>query len=332
MPVTAGVIMGGAGLAGSLVGGSKSSKGAQAAGQAEAGVAEQGLQYAEQSRNQAYAIASSAAIPSPQELNLMDQTVGNSMQALQAQSSAINSGLNTLNSLAPSIVASGNQTTALLQGQSAAILAPIQANAARQRVQLQNQLASTMGPGYATTAAGIMALNNFDNNTTMTMANAQLQAFNQSVSATTSLAGTANSLMQGVSGQTNSLTGLASGMQTTQQQLQMQSANTLLGGSAQAIGASNTLAGTIGNQYAGQISQGQNIAGLGGAVGQSGMTMGMMSALSTPSTPSTLSSYLTPSQQDALNSPSPLTMPASSPMMAGGGYSLGGFNFSGSTP
>lgn len=319
MPVTASAIIAGTGLAGSLLGGSKSSKGAAAAGQAEAQTAANGLAASQQARTTAYNLASSAAIPSAQELNLMDQTVSNSMSQLQAQSNAINTATQTLNSLSPAVKAAGDNATALLNGQTSSMLKPLQNQQQVQRTQLQNQLASKLGPGYQTTAAGIMALNNFDNNAASTMANAQSQALNQAVSATSSLAGLSGNLSSNISQNANSTASLANNMQTTQQQFGIQAANIYAGGSAQALSANNTLASVVGNQFAGQISQGQNLSNLFGNVGQVGVSTGVGSFLSSGSG----SSSPDTSALDTPNFFSGSSMPSAAP--AGGGYTLGSF-------
>lgn len=263
----------------SYISSKNSSNAATDAGKAQNAVSEQGLQQAQSARQIAYGLAASAALPSASELNLMSATVGSSLSSLLAQHDAINQAQTDMDNLSPAIKASGEETTALLQGKASSLLKPIQDQRALQRTNLQQQLASRMGPGYETTAAGILALNNFDNQTVQTMTNAQFQAFNQSVNATTSLSNTAAGLGSFISNSANQSTSLASSMQTTQQQLGMQAANIYAGGSAGVLGANNTLGSTIPNLFAGQMAQGQNTASLAGGLGQTAATYGMLSSL-----------------------------------------------------
>lgn len=317
MPAGGAIIAGaGIGAAGSLIGGAKAGKGAAAAGKAQAEVAQQGLQDAKEARTKAYQIASSAAIPSASELKLMDQTVGNSYQALSAQLNSISKATEMLNNLSPSIKAAGEQTYNMLNGQASALLKPIQDTRARQRSELQNQLASRLGPGFQTTAAGILAMNRFDEDTTNTMASAQFQAFNQTLNASTSLAGLGGNLASQISASGTQMSQNAFNQQNAQQQLGIQAANIFAGGSAQVLNANAKLSDTIGNQFAGQINQGQNLAAFAGQIGQGAMTYGMMNSLN--GSPS--------GSQPAQSQPAALGSVLGSGYQPEGGYKLGDFN------
>lgn len=300
MPIIGGSIVAGAGVAGSLAGGSKASKGAEKAGKAMADQAGKNLDFAkstyEQSRTDrltAYNLASSAAIPSPSELNLIDSMVTNSQNSLSGQLQAVQQGQKILDSISPAVKAAGEQITGMLGGQASALLTPIKAQRDRQRTELQNQLASRIGPGFATTAAGIMALNNFDNDTTNTLTQAQFQSFNQVLSASTSLGSLAGNLASGIASQTGNaysssgqLAAQALGGKENIANRQQQAANIYAGFNASpnaAISAGNSLADMVGNQFAGQISQGNNTANLFGNIGGLGAQYAAMKAYGSPS-------------------------------------------------
>lgn len=71
------------------------------------------------------------------------------------------------------------QANAMMNGQEASILGPLHNQIANQRAQLVQQLAQQYGPGYASSSAGIQALNQFDQNAQMTLAQAQQSSIGQ---------------------------------------------------------------------------------------------------------------------------------------------------------
>lgn len=253
----------------------KAADAAGQAGQAQAAAAQSNVNAATQARQTAYNLASSAALPSPQELQIMGQTTSNSLAALNSQMQSIQAGQAAMANISPAIQQAGKNTYDLLAGQTSALLKPLQDQLAYQRGQLQQQLAQKYGSGYQTTAAGILALNNFDMQSGTTMMNAQFQAISQSTNSLSSLVGANNAISQ------NNLQTVAQNQNilTTEQQLQMQAANIYAGGTAGVLGAGNNLTSTIGNQFAGQIAQGQNMSSLFGNLGQSATTYGILNSL-----------------------------------------------------
>jgi len=116
-------------------------------------------------RSQALNIAGA----SPQEIQNLQQQLGVATQQVQQ-------GQSLINSYSPAAQAAGGQALALMNGQSAASLAPLMNQRAQQRSALQQQLQQQLGPGYQTSSAGIQALNNFDQQTANVTTNAQQQA------------------------------------------------------------------------------------------------------------------------------------------------------------
>lgn len=99
-------------------------------------------------------------------------------QALDVNNQSIQQSQRLLASADPALIAAGQQALQLMQGKSAAALAPIQNQRAQQRNQLMQQLTQRLGPGAATSSAGIQALNNFDQETSNMMAGAQQNTLN----------------------------------------------------------------------------------------------------------------------------------------------------------
>jgi hypothetical protein len=70
-----------------------------------------------------------------------------------------------LDSADPALIEAGKQALDMLQGKQAASLAPLQNQRAQQRAALEQNLQKQLGSDYATSTAGIQALNNFDQQT-----------------------------------------------------------------------------------------------------------------------------------------------------------------------
>lgn len=108
------------------------------------------------------------AAPSDMEMAQLEQAVTmNSQDVARKQK--------ILDSADPALIEAGHQALALMQGQSASTLKPLQNQRDRQRAQLEQTLAQRLGPEYATSTAGIQALNNFDMQTSDLMATQQQQ-------------------------------------------------------------------------------------------------------------------------------------------------------------
>lgn len=99
-------------------------------------------------------------------------------QALDVNNQSISQSQKLLASADPALIETGRQALDLMQGKSAAALAPIQNQRAQQRQQLMQQLQTQLGPGAANSSAGIQALNNFDQQTSNLMAGAQQNTLN----------------------------------------------------------------------------------------------------------------------------------------------------------
>jgi hypothetical protein len=176
---TAGIVAG----AGAVGGGAISAIAAGDAGNKQYTAAQQQLQFAQQAltdqinaRSSGIAQAQTAAQMSPQEISSINQMLTTQTSSLSASLNSISTMQNQLNAMSPQVQAAGQDYYNLLTGQSAAILAPLQQQQTQQRNQLMDQLAGTMGPGFMSSSAGIQALTNFDNQSAITLNNAQMNA------------------------------------------------------------------------------------------------------------------------------------------------------------
>lgn len=114
----------------------------------------------------------SNALPTDAEMQQLQQ-------AMSVNQQGINQSQQLLQSANPALLAAGQQALQLMQGKSAAALAPIQNQRSQGRAQLEQQLQQQLGPGYKTSSAGIQALNNYDQATTNAMTNAQQSTLGQ---------------------------------------------------------------------------------------------------------------------------------------------------------
>lgn len=114
-----------------------------------------------------------AAQPTAGELDNMTTYLNNSQSLYAQQSQQLQGEIQLQSQINPAIGAAGVQALAMLNGKSAPVLAPMQNQIANQRAQLVQSLQNQYGPGYATSSAGMQALNQFDQNAQMTMAQAQ---------------------------------------------------------------------------------------------------------------------------------------------------------------
>ena len=78
-----------------------------------------------------------------------------------------------LASVDPALIEAGSQALKLLRGQEAQIIAPMRAEQDRQRAKLANDIQKQLGPGGLNSTAGQEALNRFDQNAQLTIAQAQ---------------------------------------------------------------------------------------------------------------------------------------------------------------
>lgn len=134
-------------------------------------------QIAERQRIEAAALGLSAK--SPDELAATARILNQRGAYLTAQESNLKGIEEILAKVDPSIKEAASQQLQLLQGKESAVLAPLQAQRMRQRKQLENALAEKLGPGYATSSAGIQALQGFDDQSFTLMTDAQMKSLAQ---------------------------------------------------------------------------------------------------------------------------------------------------------
>jgi hypothetical protein len=180
---TAAIIGGGIAAAGAVTSAVIGSGAAGAAGNAQYNAAQQQLAFAQQALQQqiqarasGISAAQSAAQMSPGEISNINTMLSTQTNSLSASLTNIQTMQGQLNAMSPQIQAAGQDYYNLLTGQASAILAPLQQQQQLQRNQLMNSLASTMGPGFMTSSAGLQALTTFDNNAALATNQAQMNA------------------------------------------------------------------------------------------------------------------------------------------------------------
>lgn len=169
---------------------------AEAKAAADQKIAEEQLKFQKETQQKAEGFAA----PSMDELMLIQQQLQHMSRLYTLQDAAYNRDLNLVNSIDPNIVSAGQNTYAIMNGKAAPTLDPIQKQRDIQRRQLETQLSQRMGPGYATSSAGIEALNNFDLQTSTLMTQAQQSYLGSLGSLTAQLSGARPNL----AGQVNS--------------------------------------------------------------------------------------------------------------------------------
>jgi len=149
---------------------------AQAKAQGEAALAQQsaaaqGLAYQKETRQ----MAMDAANPGYEELAAVNRLLGTRDRTLQLQEYNIQQEMKLLESVDPALREAGKQAFDLLQGKEAAALSPLRKQRETEQKKLENRLASQLGSGWATSSAGMQALNDFDTQTDQVMNQAQQQ-------------------------------------------------------------------------------------------------------------------------------------------------------------
>ena len=115
------------------------------------------------------------AAPSVSELRALEGSIAGQERNIARQE-------RLLQSIDPAILEASQQALALLRGEESKTLKPLREERQRQRAQLVNQLRAQLGPGAETSTAGIQALNQFDQQSSLGLAQAQqagLQAVGQ---------------------------------------------------------------------------------------------------------------------------------------------------------
>lgn len=202
-------------------------------------------------------LAMKYAEASPAELAMIEQNSRYALENLNKQLAAIEKDQALLDSVDPALKEAGKQAHQLLLGKEAAALSPLRNERARQREMLESELRAQMGSGYSTSSAGREALNRFDAETSMVMSNAQ----NQTMGA---LLGTAAAVRPDIAGKVGRAYGTTSD---------------ILGRSISATGSlKNRMISAInqtpitmaGAPWVSEAASGQNLANLGGTIGQVG--------------------------------------------------------------
>lgn len=256
-----------AGGAMSLFGANQSAGNTQDAAMAQLAQAQAQQQYGQQLGNQGMA----ATTPSATNIASQQQMLNNQNQTMAMAYSAYQRDLQLAQATNPAIISAGQNLSALLNGQSAPTLAPIQAQRQLQRNQLQQQLQQQYGPGYASSSAGIQALTQFDTQTSGLMANAQQTA----VSALLGPVAGSNPNLVGASNQIGATMG-GLGAQTIQAGLGMQGMQMSGINSAQQWNTANSTTAYQGAPYASGMMMGNYYQGLGNTImgGSMGSMMG----------------------------------------------------------
>jgi len=325
-PIVTPLVVGGAiqGI-GSIFGAS----GAKKAGKEQAQVARESLAFQKEVYEQAKldqqkymreAMAISA--PTVAQLAAMDRMVTTNERQTEFTMKQIQSAEEALAAVNPAIVAAGQEAYRLIQGEPSKTLKPLRDTRSRQKIELENALAQRLGPGFRSTAAGIKALNDFDNQTSDALNSAQVGALSTVVNSLQGLS--AVSAQQGANAQTGAQSALggASAIIDAQkglvsQQLQPYYLGAQLRPDASGRGAAQqTLAGVVGNQQAGTIGLGQGLASLGGQIGQ----VALMQSLLVPQGGAGIPTYQTPTNNVSMPSLGSSSLPTQS-------YTLGDFNF-----
>lgn len=284
---TSSAILIGAGFAGaaSVTGGLIQAGAQGGAAQAQLSASQQALQAQIQARAQAINQVTGISGLQPGEISSINQILTTKSQALNQSLASIAQQQSQLDAMNPQVKQSGQDLYDLLTGKASSVLAPMQQQLTRQRQELVNSLSSQLGPGFMTSSAGINALTQFDEQSAMTLQNAQMGAISTVASTYGSLAGMQNQGQNAVTTQTGEAFGRSmladqSVLQANQFATNRQT-NAVLG----AMGA--TPIGFTGpTQFAGapfaqSQGVGQTIAGAGNAFAGA-MTLGTLAAGASP--------------------------------------------------
>lgn len=165
MPPAA-IIAVGAGAA--LAGGYLAYKGAEDQAEATGNAARAQQQQAQADRQ----LAMSLAQPTTAELERLQKQI-------QLADGAISRQEKILDAVDPALMEAGRQALQLMRGQEATVLSPLKQQRQLQRDQLVNNLRQQMGPGAETSTPGVTALNQFDQETGLLLADAQQKSLHE---------------------------------------------------------------------------------------------------------------------------------------------------------
>ncbi len=158
-------------VASAIAGGSASDR--QAAAQQR--LAEARLREAKAARTAARRLA----LPSTAEIASLDRAFRDKERGLEESLAALKKEEAVLAQTDPVVQQAAQGLTNLLKGNQARLLEPVRRQRAKQRAQLENQLAATLGSGFRTSSAGQTALQNFDEQSIGITLNVQQSAISQ---------------------------------------------------------------------------------------------------------------------------------------------------------
>jgi hypothetical protein len=280
----------------SLAGGAISGAAAGTAANAQLTASQQALQAQIAARASAVSQVQGLSGMSAGEMASINQIMATQSSALSASMSSIQTQQTQLNAMSPDVQQAGTDLYNLLSGQSSSVLAPMQQQINLQRSQMQNQLESQLGPGWATSSAGINAMMQFNMQSATTLQNAQQSAINNVASTYGSLAGIQS---QGQAGVTNA-TGQAYGASQTANALALQANQTVAQRGVNAtLGAMNATpigyTGTTPYAGAGAVGAqnfGNTLSATGQSLGNAASTAGVYGSVLGNTSPPSLSSQI----------------------------------------
>lgn len=236
-----------AGVGAEIYGGIQASNAASRAAKAQQQQAAASARYMQQQKEQAAGMAANPA------------AIAAHQSAIASQSANVARQNNLVQSLDPNIIEAGKQTSALLQGKSAPVLAELQNQRAVQKQQMMSQLTQQMGPGAATSTAGQQAMQKFDLDTANMMNQAQ-QSYLDKVT---------NISMGGAKTLGESLTSVNDALSSMSVNSPEAHAANIMAGFAGAEGTAQAAkVNAAGGQFKGQQLMGQMIGQVGGQLAQ----------------------------------------------------------------
>ena len=129
-------------------------------------------------QKQARREATEMAEPSAAQLAVQAKSIDLFTSSIARYQDLLERDMKLMDSIDPAIKSAGEQLFALSNGKAASILDPVQKQIDLQREKLKSTLAERLGPGYETSTAGIEAMQRFETNAQMTIANTQQGAMN----------------------------------------------------------------------------------------------------------------------------------------------------------
>jgi len=149
------------------------------------GMGKKGLEAAQDSSQAAIRAANS-----PSEIAALTK-------AMKVQTSALDKQSQLFDSLDPAVLEASQQALGLMRGEEAKSLGPLKNQIATQRQQLVDRLREQLGPGAETSTAGMQALNQFDQQSSMQLGQAQEQSMGNLFNMASTGARNRSSLNQG---------------------------------------------------------------------------------------------------------------------------------------